>query len=106
MHVDYVPNPELHPVIDVDDDASSRASPDGWLTLIPGRAALAPVHKEGPAAAHLLGLLGVQVEGAGTGHGRVVHGVLAVGKLVLGRWKGAGVNYTLLFGVHVTRALP
>ena len=105
MHIDYVPNSQLHPMIHIDDHASSRTAANWWLTLISSCAALAAVHEEGTTAAHLIGLLRIEVEGARTGHGGVVHGVLAVGKLVLGRRQGPGVNNALFFRVHVARAL-
>ena len=64
------------------------------------------MNEEAASSTHLRRLLGIQIEGAWLGNGRVMHGVLAVAELVLGSGERAGVNDALLGRVHVALVLP
>ena len=99
-NVDGVAHSELLAVCLVDNDAAGRAALGGRHGGVSARAALASVDEEGASAAHLAGLLGLQVEGAGPRDGRGVHGVFAVAELVPRCGEGAHVLDALLGRLH------
>ena len=104
-NLECIAHSQLKSVIQVNDHASSRAPADRWLTEVPARAALAPMHEEGTPPAHLLRFLWVKVKSAGPCDRGVMHRILAVAKFILGGGEGAGVAHTLFLRVHVSRAL-
>ena len=68
--------------------------------MITSSTALAPVNEEAASSTHFAGFLGLQVEGTRFGYGRIMHGILAIGKFILGGREWASVDYALLLGVH------
>ena len=58
--------------------------------------------EEGTTTTHLIGLLGVEIERAGSGDRGIVHGVLAVAELILSSGQWTSVHNALHLRVHVS----
>lgn len=104
FHDESISDSEFASVGVAENDATGRAASSGRVRVISWSAAGAAMHEEGTTAAHLTGLLGLEVESAGPVDS-LMHHIHAVAEFVGGCWERASVDYTLLSGVVVAFSL-